>query len=366
MSMRDTNSKKVTICEVLRQINDRLQGDQYAEIRDLLALSEHLAKRMSRKLLHYNRVEFKSFWDKNEEYYQKINREIDTYLIGNPTRAMRMLNKNNHERGICYIAFGENCDTIAAHTVALSAKNTSLPITVITNVEKCHPKWDKTQGINFIYVNMPIEKNREIKTQLYKYTPYDETLYIDCDSVIAKQGIEKIFDHFNGNDLILQAYGTRPWISENKFYRIYRDTAKKLDCHLPLNIYVGGIFVFRKSETTKKFFDTWNEYWNIMGCGRDMPSLACTMQKINIPFSTITKKDHRFFIFGDDPAYTIIHPLSLRLLSIKYGIPYLSFYKGFDKNYSYDWGLVYFDEPKIGERCLIDKEKKALLQSAGI
>jgi hypothetical protein len=84
--MRNTNSQ-LTICEVLRQINDKLQSDEFKDIRDMLALAEKMAKRMSLKLYENNREFDKGWWDKNLNYKNKCERELKTYLVGNAENA---------------------------------------------------------------------------------------------------------------------------------------------------------------------------------------------------------------------------------------------------------------------------------------
>lgn len=79
--MRNTNGR-LTICEVLRQINDKVQGKGFEEVRNLLALAESMAKRMDKKLLEYNKEWDKDFWSRNVDYEEKCKRELNTYLVG--------------------------------------------------------------------------------------------------------------------------------------------------------------------------------------------------------------------------------------------------------------------------------------------
>ena len=270
-------------------------------------------------------------------------------------------------RGIVYIAFGEEYDKLASYTVALSAPNVSLPVTIITNMKMWDsqfakllpsskslkkPKWSYAPNVNFIFLDVPTNRNREIKTLLYKYSPYDETLYVDCDSVIVSTGIEKIFKHFKGTDLILQSNRTPTWSEGRRYFRIYRDAAKKFNCKLPLNIYQGGIFAFRKSEATKAFFDKWNEYWEATGSGRDMPSLACAVQNSGIPHSTINSKEHKFFVFGDEPGNIIIHPMTAKRLCSRFKIPLYNSHNKFDEGKTSDWDFVSFGEESDKNRTI--------------
>jgi hypothetical protein len=245
-------------------------------------------------------------------------------------------------RGIIFIVFGQEYDRIAAHTIAISRQFVDCEISIITNLKERNKKWDEVKNVNFIYVDLPDNKNREVKTQLYKYTPYDETIYCDCDCVFTKSGIEKLFNQFGDSNLILQLNKTGCWKDGKRYFKLYRDTIIELGLTLPLNIYQGAIFAFKKDNDTVSFFDLWHEYWSRMGGGRDMPSLACAVKNSAVNHSVITIQDN-FFIFGENENAIIYHPVNHQRLS-KYGIPSFKPDKSFDKNRRDDWSLVYFDE----------------------
>jgi hypothetical protein len=245
-------------------------------------------------------------------------------------------------RGIVFIAFGQEYDKLAAHTVAKSRQFISVPITVLTNIENRHPKWKDVPDVNFIFLDMPTSENRAVKTQIYKYTPYDETLYVDCDSVFIKAGIERVFDHLKESDVVLQHCSL--WLDGKKYYRIYRDAAVKFGISLPLRVYMGGFWAFRKTPETIKFFDLWNEYWKTLGAGRDMPALACAVLKSRIPHDIVFKNDHKFFSYGITDEAIIVHGVRLDDLNKHYGIPIHHQYKEFDRGNAHLWKMVYFDE----------------------
>lgn len=87
MSMRDKNDK-LTICEVLRMVNDRLQMAEHEGIRDLLALAEQMAKKMAKKLVEYNERFDSEWWINNPQYKKMCERELSRYLTGDATRAL--------------------------------------------------------------------------------------------------------------------------------------------------------------------------------------------------------------------------------------------------------------------------------------
>jgi len=90
--MRFSNNK-LTICEVLRQINDRLQGDQYNDVRDMLALAEQMAKKIVERLRNYSIKDDPESWAKHLEDKERIDRELSSYLIGDPERGIEYISK---------------------------------------------------------------------------------------------------------------------------------------------------------------------------------------------------------------------------------------------------------------------------------
>ncbi len=181
--------------------------------------------------------------------------------------------------GILYIAFGKEYDNLTAHTVAFSRQFTSLPICILTNIneQKRHPKWKEVDNISFIYLNKNQNENRNIKTKMNQITPFDETLYLDCDSVITKPGIDKAFELLQNNDLVLNI--NLHWKIGEKVLRIYKRAMIAAKVKLPIKVYNGAFVCFRKNELVGAFFLCWNTFWIQNGMGREMPSLACSIKK---------------------------------------------------------------------------------------
>ena len=70
----------LTICEILRQINDIHQGSDKKDknTRKLLCTAEDMAKRMSRKLKEYNKHYDKDWWAANPDYEKDLERRLST------------------------------------------------------------------------------------------------------------------------------------------------------------------------------------------------------------------------------------------------------------------------------------------------
>lgn len=82
MSMRDASHLR-TLCEVLREIADIHQGGTIHDSETLkkLAEAERMGKRMSAKLLEYNKEVFAEWWEDNPGYEEDLKRRIDERYI---------------------------------------------------------------------------------------------------------------------------------------------------------------------------------------------------------------------------------------------------------------------------------------------
>lgn len=81
LSLRGSTTRR-TICEVLRKINDELQGTaKHKKVLPLLIEAEGMAKRMSKKLVEYNKGVFKGWWADNPEYEADVRRRLDEHYI---------------------------------------------------------------------------------------------------------------------------------------------------------------------------------------------------------------------------------------------------------------------------------------------
>jgi hypothetical protein len=226
--------------------------------------------------------------------------------------------------GILLVAFGEQYDRFAAHCVKYSRKITDIPICVLTNLLKKSSAWEGVKNIEFKYFPIDRSENREIKTTMINHTPFEKTLYLDCDSIIQNRGIEKIFDLIQPDSVLLNIYGR--WAKSAP--SLYRKAFKNANIGLPINIYYGALCGFMKGEKTSGFFSLWNRYWKINGRGREMPSLACAVKNSNISVREISNKDEIFSWFTW--RNTIIQHEYGQHLRRLVGCPDFKAYKPFD------------------------------------
>lgn len=188
-------------------------------------------------------------------------------------------------RGIAMVCFGNDFERLGAAVQNYSSKFTDLPWHIITNIKESaiSPLW-KTHT-TFKFFERPQRHNRNAKLNLDTLSPFDETIYIDCDSVIKKPGIELCFDWFGKNDVVFNPHIY--WKKEDRIVRIYIKTMKMFGVSPPIIIYNGGVFAFRKTDAVHNLFAMWRDYWTLTGQGREMPSLNCAIANSKICVSDL-------------------------------------------------------------------------------
>ena len=81
MSLRGAVEKR-TLCEVLREINDLLQGQSvHRQILPKLIEAENMAKKMAGKLVEYNKEIFADWWQANPDYEKDVKRRLNEHYI---------------------------------------------------------------------------------------------------------------------------------------------------------------------------------------------------------------------------------------------------------------------------------------------
>jgi hypothetical protein len=239
------------------------------------------------------------------------------------------------KNGIAYIAFGENYAKLGYSTIKYSRQYTDLPITVFVNSDSGAYDW-AALGVDVVKIDMPTSENRQVKTSLPDYTPYDTTLYIDVDSVVSLPELETIFQIIGDKEILFQKYGT--WKPGDKFADIYRRACVKTGTDLPLPVYYGGFIAFRKTVNVKAFFKKWNECWRLTGSGREMPALACAAKAVELD-KMIIKKEQKIFTVGKNAAGIVRHRSGSGDL-MQYGAPRYHANKPWDR--PGDWKQVFY------------------------
>ncbi|MCE5212855.1 MAG: glycosyltransferase [Deltaproteobacteria bacterium] len=154
--------------------------------------------------------------------------------------------------GALYVAFGVSYLAMALLSASTLRKtNPGIPFCIVSNVD-FNPAdfdfWDKAKD-HFIKLSLETKENRCVKTSAIDYSPFDKTVYIDCDTFI------------NGD------------LSDGALLLDYFDIAFRGDteppkCDVPViggypvrqfPHWNSGIFLFNKSIGSRDFFKKWQE-----------------------------------------------------------------------------------------------------------
>lgn len=183
------------------------------------------------------------------------------------------------KNGIVYITFVRNkkIDRIKELEYSVkSVKNThhNLPITLFTD------KDPKIKGIdNVIIINVDSER---IKQKYLYSSPYDNTLYMDCDTAVVGP-IEEFFSLMERFDLAA---------THDVMRKDFKKSAKYPDyANIPdgFSEFGGGVILFRKSPEVEMFFEVWrknfNKWYELTKEVRDQPSFRVSIwQCVDLKF----------------------------------------------------------------------------------
>jgi hypothetical protein len=174
-----------------------------------------------------------------------------------------------NEVGVIYLAFGAPYLAMALTSMAsLRVFNPNAPVCVVTNVCRRPPNlWSSVQNFDWTFVDEVTSNNRIIKTNMYQYSPFEKTLYLDCDTLILSDISQILFflEHF---DLVLKHYGLSEVDSETK-QMLFDGTVRFGD----IGHFNSGVLGFRRGAKVERFFDYWNGLYRRYG-KRDQPSLV--------------------------------------------------------------------------------------------
>jgi hypothetical protein len=171
--------------------------------------------------------------------------------------------------GVIYLAFGAPYLAMALNSVAsLRVFNPALPVCILTNVVDQPPEtdWWKSTASHWLFFDKATDANREIKTNIYAYSPFDKSAYLDCDTLVLADltPLSLFLDYF---DILLKP-SEQPGKTDRK-RTILNGVPYGTVTH-----FNGGVLGFRKAANVEQFFDCWRERYNELNFKRDQPSLV--------------------------------------------------------------------------------------------
>ena len=190
--------------------------------------------------------------------------------------------------GAIYLAFGYEYLVMSIRSaISLRKQNPDLPITVVTNLPVNENFDDHIPNFgcsnqnalinNFIVVDDDSEENRDYKTSIIDYSPYNKSLFLDCDTFIQKN-IRSGFRFLQYSDLALVS---RPIPSRSMVDKWEGDIDLEEIPIDDISTFYSGVFFFDKKET-EDFFKKWNRGYHQSGSKYDQFSLISAIYQSDI------------------------------------------------------------------------------------
>lgn len=181
--------------------------------------------------------------------------------------------------GVVYIAFGEKAKAEVEKSIAsIKDISISVPIASVGDAEipgTYFTSWDNPPP--FSGGGKLSFRAGEVKPFLYKLSPFQNTLYLDADTIIKKD-FTAGFDYLKENDICVSYHVKptgEPWYVDEIFGNPKlsppisdtsikeRDATQKMIGDRRMPFINTGVIFFRTSNATKAFFETWYEEWKI-------------------------------------------------------------------------------------------------------
>jgi hypothetical protein len=146
------------------------------------------------------------------------------------------------EKGVVYIATGENCRAEAVKSAkSLKAHNQSIPIAIFSDKESVDPVFN----FHFLIENPEFSTLDKVKN-LWK-TPFAKTLFLDSDTYV-EEDLMDIFDVLDRFDFV----GTHE-VARGYWYDEFQGQVPKAFCE-----FNGGVLLFRNRPEVVELLKEWH------------------------------------------------------------------------------------------------------------
>ena len=189
--------------------------------------------------------------------------------------------------GIVYVCYGEQYCRVGAVSAQSAHEQTGLPIHIITNLADYH-RFDWPADATFCYRDEPDTENREVRTRLDEFTPFDRTLHTDADVYYADPDTRLPLGWLEHWDMVVVLYRTlRTGVWKSPQWAAIAGKLGTAD----FGSVCGGVLYFRKSAAVHEMFRWWNRYWRGDGKARDMPGLFRALWRSRVRFFPLPGED---------------------------------------------------------------------------
>ncbi len=176
--------------------------------------------------------------------------------------------------GVIYLALGRPYLAMAMLSAkSLRNSNPGIPYTIVTNVDESPPELSFFNGKEdkWIYVSESSTGNRSLKTSILSYSEYDNTIFLDCDTVVLGC-LDKAIQILTYFDIALRLNRYPQKRSGKGDIAILPGSQV---CDLPH--WNSGVMLINRSDRSQRFFETWNNKFHELGCPYDQVSLVPTI-----------------------------------------------------------------------------------------
>lgn len=189
--------------------------------------------------------------------------------------------ENQLTRGLLFIAYGDLAIMGVENAIRiLRQHNRILPVAVISDREIAGADlWIEHEDIDL--------GARTIKTQMYKFSPFDQTLYMDADTELQcdPEPIFKLLDFVDmgmSHDVV-RIFKDNRWkelIEEERLATI-QETNGAYQLY-----YNTGVILFNKNERVEKLMTLWHEEWKRWG-RQDQPAMFRAQYRSPVRMATL-------------------------------------------------------------------------------
>jgi hypothetical protein len=182
--------------------------------------------------------------------------------------------------GVVYVAFGAPYLAMALRSAeSLRRYDPEVPAYIITNVCDAVADWNGRDR-QWTYVQNTTDQNRLYKTDLFNLSPYDNTIYLDCDTLVTKSFCKQAEQFLEFFDLCIRMYpfGANPWARKAEHMVGPGSNLKVRD----LPHWNSGVLFFKKNAKTQEFFRLWSASLVRLNSGVDQSALVDAILQSNV------------------------------------------------------------------------------------
>ena len=162
---------------------------------------------------------------------------------------MSDFNSQSLKNGFLYIAFGNSFNKEAYFSILSLLKfNPKINVAIFTDEPSLFQSIEKD-----IIIEKIKPKHIRAKVDFLSSTPFEQTVYLDSDTLIVKN-IEDIFNCFDRDDVLV----TQCFEREREKYNFIKEYSEIPYSFTEVN---GGFLGYKKNERTREFLTLWQKYF---------------------------------------------------------------------------------------------------------